>query len=135
MREILFRGKRIDTGEWVYGSYLPKSNTICTERTYPNSTEYIDLFVDYETVGQYINLNDMHGNKIFEGDIVLSIGGLPWLIDFERNSFVCKDSSMTTYFALWEQWDYDWNNKEDISPSDRFEVIGNIYENPELLKY
>lgn len=76
MRKYLFRGQRVDNKEWVYGAYLPISKTICTEKTYPNSTEYMDVFVIPESVGQYTEMNEFVmtdksiNQPLFEGDIV-----------------------------------------------------------------
>jgi uncharacterized phage protein (TIGR01671 family) len=76
MRKYLFRGQRIDNKEWAYGAYLPITQTICTEKTYPDSTEYMDLFVIPETVGQYTEMNEFVmadksiNQPLFEGDIV-----------------------------------------------------------------
>ncbi len=76
MRKYLFRGKRIDRDEWTYGAYLPITKTICTEECHPNSTEYIDLFVIPETVGQYTEMHEFVmkdksiNQPLFEGDIV-----------------------------------------------------------------
>ena len=143
MREILFRGRLLDSDEWVEGYYVrlfdDKGNI--SHRIYPGFAEtdcgdfYPDWFeVDPVTVGQYIRLEDKNGNRVFEGDIIRSTHGLKWLVDFEYNAFVCKDSSMETYFALWEQWKYDWESKKEIPPDDIFEVIGNIHDNPKLME-
>ena len=76
MRKYLFRGQRIDNKEWTYGAYLPITKTICTEKCHPNSTEYIDLFVIPETVGQYTEMHEFVmadksvNQPLFEGDIV-----------------------------------------------------------------
>jgi hypothetical protein len=76
MNKYICKAKRIDNGEWVYGSYLPVSKTICTEKTYLNSTEYIDLFVIPETVCRYTEMTEfVMADKsicapLFEGDIV-----------------------------------------------------------------
>lgn len=76
MRKYLFRGQRVDNKEWAYGAYLPISKTICTEKTYDGSTEYMDLFVIPETVGQYTEMNEFVvtdksvNQPLFEGDIV-----------------------------------------------------------------
>ena len=76
MRKYVFRGKKIGGGGWAYGAYLPLSQTICTENTYNGSTEYMDLFVDPDTVGQYTEMNEFVmtdksiNQPLFEGDIV-----------------------------------------------------------------
>lgn len=76
MRKYVFRGKKIGGGGWTYGAYLPLSQTICTENTYNGSTEYMDLFVEPETVGQYTEMNEFVmadksiNRPLFEGDIV-----------------------------------------------------------------
>ena len=125
MREILFRGKRTDDGTWAYG-YL-----FCIwERTYlcwgttndvPNMKEVIP-----ETVGQYTGLTDKNGVKIFEGDIVERVS------DGERA--VISWLKYSACFGLsFDGWCCDFDNYDYNLPSD-FEVIGNIHDNPEILK-
>lgn len=129
MREIIFRGKHIHAhpknehldGTWVYG-YL------CNEN-YINSMELEGEFlIDPETVCQYTGLTDREGKKIFEGDIVRrsdlhnakepSIGFIEY--DTENTSFLIHWTDIQNYSAT-----FPWK--------DRIEVIGNIFDNPELI--
>lgn len=139
MREILFRGKNAyGRSDWVYGSYLPKSKTICTEELKQGTTLYADIFVNPDTVGQYTGLTDGNGKKIFEGDIVKFAKNIYQVI-FEVGSFALYDqqgemiskiggfndncySLMDLYIECC--WEDEWAS--DV------EVIGNIHDNPEL---
>lgn len=145
MREILFRGKRKDNGEWTEGLY--GINTICCEQsTYLSAViskmpqgiyDYESWEVELETVGQYTGLTDKNGVKIFEGDIVkgtaysaTTIGVIVW-ID-EISSFGVRRVNAPNPTA--------WENSSilrcvSLGKTDEFaaEVIGNIYDNPELL--
>jgi uncharacterized phage protein (TIGR01671 family) len=71
MREILFRGKRTDNGEWVYGYYVVQNGSHQIYFDVPGS-EWNIWNVDHATVGQYIGETDKNGVKIFEGDRVLT---------------------------------------------------------------
>lgn len=114
MREILFRGKRSDNGEWVEGSLwvqIDKSYilTLASSR---------GLEVDPDTVGQYTGLTDKNGKKIFEGDIVLDADE-PCMIAYENGCW------KEIFQSDWWSFIYD---------DDEVEIIGNIHDNPELLK-
>ena len=116
-REILFRGKTFDN-KWIQG-YLFKS----WERSYilwgttngiPNMTE-----VQPNTVGQYVGMDDIQGNHIFENDIVKSIVGIGY-VKFKKSK------------AIYEIVTDDWDLPFDEVGSE-IEIIGNVYDNGELL--
>ena len=136
MREIEFRGKRIDNSEWIYGwlrqtghQNIEKSNGqyIKTEKYYQIQDEkYNSQFVDEATIGQYTGLKDKKGNKIYEGDIIKFIYENKEKIRaivFEKGEFLAKDD--TTAFGP---------TFRHIRLCSNIEVIGNIYDNPEFLK-
>lgn len=131
MREILFRGKRIDNGEWVEGNiFIPDKLTNReppTEILVGTNVVRISYEVDPETVGQYTGLTDKNGKKIFEGDIVktdkFSEPNKQYIIkyDLQFGAFIGQDR-YNLYFVTFD------------GDSGEFEVIGNIHDNPELLK-
>ena len=123
MREIIFRGKRLDNGEWVYGSLFVgfKKSYICPEAIAMYNFDgalclggFIE--VDPSTVGQYIGMEDKNGNRIFDVDILSLRAGRPHVVRFKDGSFILEDSAIPISFAI------------------KFEIIGNIYDNPELIK-
>ncbi len=126
MCEILFRGKRIDNGEWTYGYYCPKpySHFPCEAAIFPSETIDRDWHgerVDPDTVGRFTGLTDKNGVKIFEGDIVLHKGE-------------CGLVGYSYDYGMFEvDFDYCFASFIDISASN-CEVIGNIHDNPELLE-
>lgn len=125
MREILFRGKRIDKSEWFYDSYcyaelLNKSGY--EHLIIEQSAEGKSHNVVVESVGQYTGLTDKNGTKIFEGDIVT----MPRYGSGKHKSFVYFKNGK---FAI-NSSNYSF---KDICPKN-MEVIGNIHDNPELLK-
>ncbi|MDE6148586.1 MAG: YopX family protein [Ruminococcus sp.] len=128
MREILFRGKRSDNGEWIEGYYIniAKVNPfIATGRLtiQRNVFEPEMQTVVPETVGQYTGLTDKNGVKIFEGDIVIGKKG------YARNPYYLIRSQR---FAVKHEKGF----YEGLCDTDyyEFEVIGNIYDNPDLLE-
>ena len=122
MREILFRGKRVDNGEWVEGDSLIhsmfKKGDVCV-----GVVEGMEIHsVIPETVGQFTGLTDKNGKKIFEGDILKGMGGL-YRVYFDT-SLACFE---------WAKVNGNW--EENFSGfADEYEIIGNIHDNPELLK-
>ena len=123
MRDIFFKAKRLDNGEWVEG-YIFK----VWDRTYilwgttndiPNMIE-----VDALTVSEFTGLTDRNGTKIFEGDIV----NIYW-----KNNIICcgdiRYNEQDCRFVIFEDYifPYGFDKTNDL------EVIGNIHDNPELL--
>ncbi len=135
MREIEFRGKRIDNNEWIYGYlivdeisdkyYIFSKGNCCneTDKIGEEGVLHILTFeVIPETIGKYTGLKDKNGKKIFEGDI-FSLGDkrILYIVEWIDNGFQGRQNGNSSTVGLTY-----WNS--DI------EVIGNIYDNPELLK-
>lgn len=136
MREIKFRGKRIDNGEWVYG-YVA-IHTIIGDETELKTVivqkpdkiyQYDSWIVDPETVGQYTGLKDKNGKEIYEGDIVTA-----WSQGYQATGEVKQriDGLWLMYPAY--QHGKQWGLCPDPKGATTVEVIGSIHENPELLE-
>ena len=133
MREILFRGKRLDNGKWVEGAFCPND---CDDPFGPmvykpsiiklgDPCDGFWFAVDPETVGQYTGLKDKNGKKIFEGDIWNCggcIGVIKWVED------VCSFEANYTMNGI------EYANAVGAYRAAKVEVIGNIHDNPDLLE-
>lgn len=124
MREILFRGKRFDNGEWETGSLLvERMNTSEQQVMIADKMTGYPTLVLPETVGQYTGLCDKNGTRIFEGDIAdvnnALLSGRFWVeYGMSGGAFIVKDKGDRRYFL----------------GGCNCTVIGNIHDNPELLK-
>ena len=151
MRKIKFRGKRIDNGEWIYGNLIKNINEDTDEVRFfiirnPRLTKdcgccdscecdyncvgYI-IEIKEETVGELTGLKDCIGKEIYEGDIVRvdndwdkygMTAGESYEIYFNEGGFRLKAKYNKNARGYW------------LEDNNEFEIIGNIYENPELLK-
>ena len=146
MRKILFKAKRIDNGEWVEGAlfdgekYCVIGQKIKFNPNIENECKIVGFTVDRNTICQYTGLTDKNGNKIWENDVVKK--------HFYTDYDACANSDEYVGFVKYE--DFAWVIKspkgklirtfpiiEAIAYSQDvkfFEVIGNIFDNPELLK-
>ena len=130
MREILFRGKRVDNGEWVTSNSIMQTNYSGTFLWYEGCWREVIS----ETVGQYTGLTDKNGKKIFEGYILQDKFGQIKIVDYcnewgafrtcfvkalnEEGKIVATVGGASFVGTIWR----------------KYEVIGNIHDNPELLE-
>ena len=117
-REILFRAKSIENGAWIYGSLFKCPCCDDVEISDHNTVDFHRKDVDPDTIGQYIGLCDMYGNKIFEGDIV------------RCGEFVYEVTYSFKYasFGLFRKQDMFMHYFGEAMNADECEVIGNIYD-------
>lgn len=132
MREILFRGKDAIDGKWIYGDVIHRhryNDYVGIDRYVGGQFGYAIAKVKNESVSQYTGLTDKNGTRIFEGDVLSG----------HLDDLFTKDESR--YEVVW--YDYGWHIKSGNGFFDTMEqnwvnmlleVIGNIYDNPELLE-
>lgn len=139
MREIKFRGRHIETGEWIYGNLI--GNDVIVGEIVEWDDEYFCTSfwykVDPETVGQYAGRKTVVDEKeIYQGDI----------LSFVRASYDGSSQGVETGYVEWSDDASSWIVRENIGSmeeewmylilhnDDGVEIIGNIYDHPHLLK-
>lgn len=134
MREILFRGKSKAIGEWYHGNLDVNIKGICIIT--PDDTP-IGKYgqVDPETVGQFTGLTDKNCTKIFEGDIVKNKYNNIFVVKYGKHDLACCGCCYQSHEAV----GFYLSDGRDCACSDEdvwgnIEVVGNIHDNPELLK-
>ena len=134
MREILFRAKRINDGKWIEGYYLRDQyhiggkDIIFYRKDSDRFTVYTDR-IDIETLCQFTGLCDKNGNKIWENDILMA----------HFDEFYPEDVTYETVewgIAGWVTHEAGSAGRRYLDKFDleNFEVVGNIFDNPELLQ-
>lgn len=126
IKEIKFRGKRLNDGRWVYGNLIHKHKESRRPTGIVNVIEYVSTYivennfdagevdVDPDTVGQFTGAYDKYGKEIWEGDILS-----------------CTKYNHK-YYVTWDEDNYCWYFTDPNNLCD-YEVIGNIYDNPDLI--
>jgi uncharacterized phage protein (TIGR01671 family) len=134
MREIKFRGKRIDDGEWIYGdlfsniagqTFIREIRAICYADEGPSEEQH-DYEIDPKTIGEFAGLHDSKGREVYEGDILSIPHG--WSGYYEEKAHLANiewdDGDMRFYFS----------HPDDVNIRE-CEIIGNIHENPTMIDY
>lgn len=142
MRDVLFRGKRLDNGKWIEGYYFKHHNRQpCAVGDMGRPEDWDDLIcisgfadwnmpkpmcavkVDPETLGEFTGLYDKNGERIFEGDIIRHY------YDYE-NPYLYE-----TDIVVWDGSYCKFERKEaSLHSSCTYEIVGNIYDNSEEMK-
>ncbi len=141
MKDILFRGKRTDNGEWVDGSLFVDDK----DEKHEILIGYVNYRISWEvvpsTVGQFIGLTDKNGTKIFEGDIIKfhKFRYEPdWVgvVGYDYCSYIATGRMPLAYEKRIDEEPVYLPFEVALSSIDKttIEIIGNIHDNPELLK-
>lgn len=140
MREIMFRGKSIESGEWLYGSLLQLNCECNNARIFPVNAKNVheSISINSKTIGQFTGLIDKNGKKIFENDVVrfekyccveevtnIATG----IVEFSDAEFCVEqisgiDRGWMNLFYGPDGKEFSWNE---------LEIIGNVFDNPELV--
>lgn len=155
MREILFKAKRIDNGEWIEGYYLRDQyhiggkDIIFYRKDSDRFTVYTNI-IDIETICQFTGLTDKNGKKIWENDVLMCHGNSEDLAKAVFGEFGVRDIETGSIVDKVTGWHYEIIPTDEISRCEPFcwsmplteyyinrcemEVVSNIFDNPELLQ-
>lgn len=126
MREILFKAKRRDIGKWVKGYYTCLHGINGARDSHFIIDEHGEYnLIDPDTVCQYIGLTDRNNTKIFENDIVK--------YDDALHKVVFENRFGNAYFGIVMNDRNEVWNFSPLAPADKMLVVGNIFDNPELI--
>lgn len=143
MRQIRFRGKRANNGEWVYGDLLQTNEgSVCIGvhgQYIDDSMHFNDMYnetpyINEDSVGQFTGLTDCNGKEIYEGDIVRVTQIRPkYEPQKDRGVHIVK-------FSPWYGWNlgtdkvrYEVEARTKLGAIDKIEIIGNVFDNPDLI--
>lgn len=144
MREIKFRGKDLNTNDWVYGDLeIHRKDSRRLIHSYNENGDYNRQYdVDEETIGQFTGLRDKNGREIYEGDIVRKTETTYRMTDLGVVRY-CNEEAKFVLHVTDKYGKYDFSFVKDFQSQDghatvpchnEYEVVGNIHDNPELLK-
>lgn len=125
MRKIKFRGKSNLDNKWHYGYYFVGKNE-GTETIVDDDFNF-HLGINENTLGQFTGLFDKNGVEIYEGDILGRHGFWEWYVSYEDGGF----RKVPTNSVQKINWEHSLLEQDTL---EHWEVIGNIHDNPELLK-
>lgn len=125
MREIKFRGLRMDGKGWAYGTYIPAENgkTYISEKLHGEPYAVMQV-VDADTVGQFTGLNDKDGLGIYEGDLVEHDMEVNGMYETYGPSKVVYDDDEAMYC-------FEWDAPNRLPDYENLNVVGNLWDNPE----
>lgn len=119
MREILFRAKTVDDNCWHYGDIFHSSANPSQTRIH-DYENHVNFEAIEDTLGQYTGLTDKNGVRIFEGDLIAPDSNAePLIVKFEDGIYIAEHANHKDWLFIFE--------------AAKWEIVGNIYDNPELV--